>query len=959
MIKAAIEDILKGRQDKQRNLQPVTIYRDGDWRDVAASEIHVGDILRMDKDDLVPSDLLYIGSDEPSKLCYYSEMNLNGETAVKTMNCYPLFRDCDPIEFLKGTSFMIDVPEPDPDLTHFDAKLRSGNSFWPISIHNVLLRGTSTHYTEKVLGIVLRTGHDTKIMRNVKHPPAKLSSFDRTMNALLILIFIVHTVLVLASAGIGAILERRMKFGWIRALYPSGFEAFANYMLQYLILYSYLIPVSLSVTIEFLRLYHTILIDWDPDIYDPDFGTATARASNQIVQLGLVTHVLTDKTGTLTENDMQMLEFWTPAGIYVATDFVEDLVDDDQLFNDNLHFLIALAVCNNVIVHPGRDGALEYRADSPDEAAFVSFAAECGVKLISRRSGDLTLDIRGTSKVFRILAHIPFDAQRKRMSLLVEAEGESPILFCKGADQMMMHRVSHYSQSDIVCEFATAGLRTLIFTSRIIGGEELEIWLPAYEEDAAALIHRDERVAARGEDIEVRLDVIGVSAVEDRLQQDVPRSIRWLRDAGLKIWMLTGDKLETAIAIGRTSGLMRQRSDPLVIAADDEATVKRKLQTILEEFGGYRAPVLVVTERAVELCLGKNVIEEFMKVADKMTSVILARVSPLMKSQVVAAVKETGSMTLAIGDGANDTEMIQVAHVGVGVYGREGSQAAQSADFAIPRFRHLIRLLAVHGHWTYNRFSVAAMMQLYKNFMFILNQTWFTFDTLGSPTSLFNDFCLGVFNLVFTLVPPFAYGGWNQDLPQDVLLARPPLYAVAENAMAKVNLIWVFLLSIWQSASCYFSVRWTMGNDSLQVAGVVCYLTCVFMVIIQLLLWSDTLTSVTLTAYIVNVLAIPIVLYLYMGVFSHEMRGDLQGSLTRLFPWLGILVAMVVGLLPGFTAQYIKNRFFPSKARLVRERLYAHGLDSLIKPKTNPQLSETDFGLRSSTRKDSMQSGPI
>jgi phospholipid-transporting ATPase len=341
-----------------------------------------------------------------------------------------------------------------------------------------------------------------------------------------------------------------------------------------------------------------------------------------------------------------------------------------------------------------------------------------------------------------------------------------------------------------------------------------------------------------------------------------------------------------------------------------------------------------------------------------MTAVILARVSPLMKSRVVAAVKETGAMTLAIGDGANDTEMIQVAHVGVGIYGREGSQAAQSADFAIPRFRHLIRLLAVHGHWAYNRFSVAAMMQLYKNFMFILNQTWFSFDTLGSPTALFNDFCLGVFNMAFTLVPPLAYGGWNQDLPQDVLLARPPLYAVRVNPMNRANLLWISLLSIWQSLCCYLSVRWTLWNDSLHVAGVVCYVTCVYIVIFQILLWTDTLNPITWTGYIVNVIAVPLVIFLYMGVFTRELRGDLQGSMTRLFPYLGIIVGLVAGLLPAFAAQYIRNRFFPSKGRIVRERLHAHGAESLIKRKTNAEFRDTDFGFRSSMRVDSLETGP-
>jgi magnesium-transporting ATPase (P-type) len=237
--------------------------------------------------------------------------------------------------------------------------------------------------------------------------------------------------------------------------------------------------------------------------------------------------------------------------------------------------------------------------------------------------------------------------------------------------------------------------------------------------------------------------------------------------------------------------------------------------------------------------------------------------------------------------------------------------------------------------------------------MLILNQLWFSFDTMWSPSSLYSDFCLSVYNLVFTLVPPFAYGAWDQDLPQEVLLARPHLYAVVNNPLTIVYLIWILILALWQSAACFYSVRWTMENESLQAAGIVCYVTVVYMVILQILLWSHSHNLITIIAYTVNIIIVPLVCYLYMAVFTTGMKGDLQGSASYLFSWLGMFVAIVAGLLPGFAVQYTRNRFFPSKHRLAGEKVYLYGPDSLTKIKATHQPSEFDVTMQESLRRES------
>lgn len=922
MIKSAIEDILKRMDDKKRNRQIIHVFRDGSYHDIFSYQLKVGDILQITEDEMVPADLLYIGSSQAEKLCYYSETNLNGETAVKTMSCFPPFKHCNPVEELTSKHYQVDLPEPDRDLSHFDARMRCGSQFWSISIHNVLLRGVCTHYTENVIGIVLRTGHDTKIMKNIKHPPAKMTSFDKQLNTMLIVIFIINLIICLVSAGIGVARERNSTFHVIDKLVndSSTGKAYGEYFVQFFILYSYFIPISLMVTIELLRLFHKIIIDFDPEFYDPEFGHASAHNSNQIGQLGLVTHILSDKTGTITENIMEMLKFTVNDGHFDAHDFIKAIDADPAMAEPTLPFLIALSLCNNVIVHVTNNGKIEYNADSPDEAAFVTFAANCGVRLISRDLTSMTIDIQGTEKTYQILATLPFNSDRKRMSILVKAENEDAILYCKGADNVIHERSIDFNCDDIVNDYAATGLRTLVFTQRKIVDPEFTEWTTLFHEAESSLTNRDQKVEETAARIELNLSVIGVTGVEDRLQPQVQETIEWLRNAHIKVWILTGDKLETAIAIGRTSGVIPPTADLLIISNEDRDTVKRRLGILQDDFDSFNTPVLIVTAIAVEYCLN-DFFDEFMAIANKSQSVILSRVSPFMKAQVTNAVRDQGGLTLSIGDGANDVGMIQVAHVGVGVYGREGSQAAQSADFAIPRFRHLVRLLTVHGHWSYYRFSNVAMIMLYKNFVFILNQFWFSFYALWSPTSYYQDFFLSIFNLVFTVLPPFIFGCSEQDLPQQVLMKTPDLYPAHHDVMKVHNLAYYLILAVFQSLVSYFSVFFNLGDDQLCANGVMSYLNVVYIVIIQIIIWTTYHNILSFIFYPVNIVVVPIITIIYLACFNDNMKAVFTHTLATGNAWLGLLSAVIIAVLPSFIIEYTIKRFRPSKIRIFQERV--------------------------------------
>lgn len=921
MIKAGIEDYMKKREDNLRNSQKILVYRNGEWVTIKSKELVVGDILKITDDTMVPADLLYIGSTQENKLAYYNETNLNGESAVKTLNCFPLFQDKDPIEMFSNNKYIIELPEPDRDLTRFDGRMKCGSDFWAINVHNVLMRGMCTNYTENVMGVVLRTGHDSKIMRNMNHPPAKLTDFDKSLNKMLIYIFLIKLVICIVSSGVGIGLENSSSFIIIEESLPNKGVSYFQYFIQFFLLYSYLIPISLTVTIEICRLVHKVLIDLDPRIYDGEFGTATAHNSNQIGQLGLITHVLSDKTGTLTENKMELLKFTDSNGNFVASEFSEAIKNDHSIAEKSLPFLFALAACNNVIVFQKSNGEIEYNADSPDEAAFVNYAAECGVKLIARGLTTMKFDIFGKEKTYEIITSFAFNSDRKRMSILLRTEGENAILLTKGADNIILERSNQTLYEKEINDYAVEGLRTLVFSQRIIDDDFLNGWLSKHREAEASLTDRDELVADSAAKIECQLDIIGVSGIEDKLQPQIQESIQWLRKAGIMFWVLTGDKLETAIAIGKTSGIIYPDSDVLTISNPDPDTIHRKLIQIYENYETYTMPVLIVTAGAVNVCL-EQYLDDFMAASSKMTAVILSRVSPFMKAQVVQSVRDKGGVTLAIGDGANDVGMIQVAHVGVGVAGREGSQAAQSADFAIPRFRFLIRLLALHGHWGYYRVSNVAMIMLWKNFVFIFAQFWFSFANLFTPTTYYEDFFLSLYNLLFTMLPPFIFGITEQDLPEKSLINNPQLFKVTHDPMKISNLLFYIINAVYQSLIAYFSVRFNQGKESLISCGVMTYFNVVYIVQFQVLSWFNNINWVAGLVWILSLILLPIISPIYMKWFNHNMTGMLHSCWGKLSTWLCLIVSIFLGIIPGYIIEYSRKRYFPSTKRVYEEKAY-------------------------------------
>uniref|UniRef100_A0A671XFW4 Phospholipid-transporting ATPase n=1 Tax=Sparus aurata TaxID=8175 RepID=A0A671XFW4_SPAAU len=522
----------------------------------------------------------------------------------------------------------------------------------------------------------------------------------------------------------------------------------------------------------------------------------------------------------------------------------EDDVDDSKVDPDGFGEKVE-DVSKEVDCESDTDDELLYEAESPDEAALVHAAQAYRCTLRGRSPESLLVDLPGIGSLAVQLLHIlPFDSNRKRMSVVVRhpLSGQL-VVYTKGADSVIMD-LTETSKGNTeqtqkhLDSYAREGLRTLCIAKKVLEEEEYEVWLKRHLLAESSIENREELLLDSAERLETNLTLLGTTGILDRLQEEVPETIEALQRAGIKVWVLTGDKKETAINIAYACKLLRPGDELLTVTCGSKDACAALLQELKLEVqrGGDRLMepsaaenrsesssssaadfILVIDGCTLDWALQEELKSDFLELSCRCKAVICCRSTPLQKSQVVRLVRDQlGAMTLAVGDGANDVSMIQVADVGIGISGQEGMQAVMSSDFAISRFKHLSKLLLVHGRWCYSRLANMILYFFYKNVMYVNLLFWYQFFCGFSGALMSNSWVLILFNLLFTSVPPIIYGVLERDVPADTLMELPELYRAAQTAKIYVpSMFWINILdAFYQSLVCFFMPYFALaGSD--------------------------------------------------------------------------------------------------------------------------------------------------
>ncbi|EOO02767.1 putative phospholipid-transporting atpase 1 protein [Phaeoacremonium minimum UCRPA7] len=981
--KELVEDYRRKQADKALNMSKARILRGSSFVEMKWTDVAVGDIVRVESEEPFPADLVLLASSEPEGLCYIETANLDGETNLKIKQAIPETSSLVSSSELGRLGGKIRSEQPNSSLYTYEATLTvqsgGGERELPLNPEQLLLRGATLRNTPWIHGVVVFTGHETKLMRNATAAPIKRTKVERQLNMLVLCLVGVLLALSVVCT-VGDLVMRKVEgdgldYLQLTATNSAGkiAETFLRDMVTYWVLFSALVPISLFVTLELVKYWHGILINDDLDIYyDKTDTPANCRTSSLVEELGMVEYVFSDKTGTLTCNMMEFKQC-SIAGIQYADEVPEDRratiedgvevgIHDFKRLRENLkthesapaieHFLALLSTCHTVI--PERDeekgGKIKYQAASPDEGALVEGALMLGYKFTNRKPRAVIIEVEGQEYEYELLAVCEFNSTRKRMSAIYRCPDGKIRCYCKGADTVILERLNENNPHVEATlrhleDYASEGLRTLCLAMREIPDHEFKEWWAIYDKAQTTVSgNRADELDKAAEIIEHDFFLLGATAIEDRLQDGVPETIHTLQQAGIKVWVLTGDRQETAINIGMSCKLLSEDMMLLIVNEESPAAtrdnIQKKLDAIRTQGDGTietETLALIIDGKSLTYALEKDLEKLFLDLAIMCKAVICCRVSPLQKALVVKLVKkyQKESILLAIGDGANDVSMIQAAHIGVGISGMEGLQAARSADVSIAQFRYLRKLLLVHGAWSYQRVSKAVLYSFYKNITLYLTQFWYTFQNVFSGEIIYESWTLSFYNVFYTVLPPLAMGILDQFISARLLDRYPQLYSLGQrNEFFKVKTFagWI-LNAAYHSIILYIGGELFWYGDLIQgdgkVAGHWVWGTALYGATLLTVLGKAALVTNNWTKY--HVIAIPgsmAIWYVFIAVYGTvapmlKISTEYHGLVPRLYAspvfWLQTFCLAILCLLRDFAYKYAKRMYRPQTYHHIQE----------------------------------------
>ena len=884
MIREFIEDWSRKNYDDLNNKEEVIVFRDGSFKKDHSQSLRIGEIIIVTEGKTIPADMILIDSGLREGIAYVETSSLDGEKALKfklaNKQTIGVFSESNKREINFRNLIIsgdVEICPPNQNLYEIygkikfylqkDDKIKANNVIYQISTKEFILKGSILRNSNWIIGVIVYTGMNNKIILNSKNPRTKISKVEKKMNSYLIYVFIFLIVSCLICSFFhynGYKNHKLFYMNFILIKRKPSFESLITFFTYFLLLNT-MIPISLIVTIEIIKMCQGFLIEWDVKLYSKFrqvFCKARAVSINE--ELGNVNYIFSDKTGTLTLNQLkfkyciinqkcyaykrdinlnkdfsfdgdqkilQNLTYIKEIIPFQDNYFTHDILNNQNFINNTQElfeekefsiideFWKAIALTNECMVSE-ENGELKYLGTSPDDNELVKTACSQGYKLFTTSIDKKMVKIgREGVFTFEILHVLGFSSERKRMSIIVRDKNIIKI-YCKGADMEIIKRLSPKEQkkqkvkviSTELDNFSKLGFRTLMVASKIIKESDYKLWIDKIRKlekfkENNSLLERLYNI------IECDFELLGGTILEDKLQHKVPETISALKLADIKIWVLTGDKLDTVENIGIGCNLLSYDEKIFKIRIltkkenneEDENESLLEIKNFMEEFKTFLNNLNDDEKENNNLKIYKNIkpksddkisfnhsdlkseylfdlkqknlmknfsiiiespllnnifkndelTQKFLTIAQYATTVMCCRASPYQKSQVVQEIKKFNSsaVTLAIGDGRNDISMLMEANIGVGVFGEEGTSAAQAADFAIGEFKLLKRLLFFHGRVNMNRIIKMIIYFFYKNFIFTMTQFFFAFLNLSSGQTLMDDWYITCYNLIFTAFP--------------------------------------------------------------------------------------------------------------------------------------------------------------------------------------------------------------
>uniref|UniRef100_A0A665US68 Phospholipid-transporting ATPase n=1 Tax=Echeneis naucrates TaxID=173247 RepID=A0A665US68_ECHNA len=868
----------------------------------------------------IPADMIFLRTSEKTGSCFIRTDQLDGETDWKlkvAVSCTQRL----PADLFSISAYVY-AQRPQLDIHSFEGNFTREDTdpqiHESLSIENTLWASTVVA-SGTVIGVVIYTGKETRSVLNTSYAKNKVGLLDLELNRLTKALFLAQVVLSVVMVALQGFVGP-----WFRNLF------------RFIVLFSYIIPISLRVNLDMGKSAYGWMIMKDENIP----GTVV-RTSTIPEELGRLVYLLTDKTGTLTQNEMifKRLHLGTVSYGTDTMDEIQNHIIQSQNQNalrgprqtqlvrksvsSRIHEAVkAIALCHNVTPvyesHTAVNGEAEsaeadqdfsddnrtYQASSPDEVALVRWTESVGLTLVNRDLTSLQLKTpSGQILSFHILQIFPFTSESKRMGIIVREESTGNITFyMKGADVAMASIVQYNDWLEEECgNMAREGLRTLVVAKKSLSEEQYQDFENRYNQAKLSIHDRALKVAAVLESLEREMELLCLTGVEDQLQTDVRPTLELLRNAGIKIWMLTGDKLETATCIAKSSHLVSRNQDIHVFKS---VSNRGEAHLELNAFRRKHDCALVISGDSLEVCL-RYYEHEFVELACQCPAVVCCRCSPTQKAQIVTLLQQhTANRTCAIGDGGNDVSMIQAAHCGIGIEGKEGKQASLAADFSITQFKHIGRLLMVHGRNSYKRSAALGQFVMHRGMIISTMQAVFSSIFFFASVPLYQGFLMVGYATIYTMFPVFSLV-LDQDVKPDMALLYPELYkdlTKGRSLSFKTFLIWV-LISIYQGGILMYGALLLFESEFVHVVAI----SFTALILTELLMVALTIRTWHWLMVVAEFFSLGC--YLASLAFLNEYF-DLSFITTWPFLWK-VSAITLVSCLPLYIIKYLKRKFSP------------------------------------------------
>ena len=1002
LLKELIDDVNRRIQDLKTNSTKVTTIQfiknkknKNSLKELkkikkSYSNLKIGDIIELNKDEKVPADIIVLKTFNESEdsNTFIRTDQLDGETDWKLRKAPGITQKLNEAQILELNGF-INYEPPSKFIYNFEGFISIKNSEGNIikealGLENTMWESTILA-TQKIIGIVIYTGKETRARMNSSMPKIKLGIVDHELNMVTFYLFCI----MLCAA---------MFLTLLKGYYSRMFFTF----FKFIVLFCAIIPIALRVNLVISKTFFSVRINKDKSIPE-----TIARNSTIPEELGRLSYIFSDKTGTLTKNEMifkniaMETDQFGQESFNDLKDILEDecktndaplldiynklkendeinnndiinednnntsinnnknLIDDSPSSTDNLisnenikekkphshrkkhkklrrsrnkiikDTITSMLLCNNVtpIISNENPDIITYQASSPDEIALVKFAEKLNMRLIYRTDKEIKIkNISGTIEEYNILANFPFSSDTKRMGIILQNKKYGHIIFyLKGAENVMMNFVKKeyvgYIKENTE-NLATKGLRTLVLTQRLIPQKEFKIWFDEYSEALTSMDNRKQKLRDVISKLENNMEFLCVTGVEDLLQNEVATTIDNLRNAGIKLWMLTGDKVETATCISISTGLKAKNHKIFTLTYDqikDEENPENEINKLKEKLEEYNNKIMIdphlfiLDGDTLDLAL-KQCQKEFYESAMQAPSVVCCRCSPTQKRLIVKNIKKyTNCRTAAVGDGGNDVAMIQEADVGIGIVGKEGLQASLASDYSIKEFKNLSILILWWGRIAYKNTSTMANFIVHRGLIIAFCQFFFSLMFYFNPVPLYNGFLTFGFSTIFTNLPIISIL-LDQDVDKKNVLNFPNLYKIllkGREINLKNFLWWLFKAIIQANIIMFGSLFMFPDNIFLKIV------TCSFTALVYLEILNIYTEINKIHWFMIFSLLGTCAVYTLTLAFLNNYL-DIYFVIKKDIFWK-IIVISVIAWIPFFSANKIKKYCFPQEYDKVNE----------------------------------------